>query len=158
MTSESTKKINTLFILVWVVSGFIFGYSAWKIFPSTGIELSHIGIPSYNSDLVLTFNGTDIGKFMEDIATSYNTNITILNTNIKDSARTTFWLDILSMCASVIGLIAQLLSYSVVETGNKNNNIRDSKADNWINRFIKRYYSLGNQSNEQPEKTQSSDS
>jgi hypothetical protein len=101
--------VNIIFCVVWLGTCLAFTYQANTIYPQESIVLSlyEFQIPPGGD---VSINGASLSDVINGLESSYNSNVSSLQENIRDSAGTSFSLDIFSACLAFFGLLAQLFA------------------------------------------------
>jgi hypothetical protein len=113
------KIINILFIVVWVFMASSFAYLAYDAnrLGQKKLAIYSPVIPK-SANLVTTYSLSGekpkftIPEIINELATSHNKNVKLLEESIHESAKTSFYINLLSCFFSLFGLFAQIFTYA----------------------------------------------
>ena len=120
----SVHHIHFVFALIWIVAAFAFFFAA-----SDSYETMSISLPQATASLDdsvqrrINFNGQDVSAVMDNVIDAHNQEVSKLEISLHQSARLTFYLNLLSGIMSVLGFFNQIAAY-FLETRKKHSTLK----------------------------------
>ena len=97
------------FSVIWVATSCMFFIQSIAVFNQMSLELTRYPEPRIENGVSIW--GVDLGKTINDLTDSYNTSVSIIEGELKSSARISFIMNMISGFLSLWGLYVQIRQY-----------------------------------------------
>jgi hypothetical protein len=107
------RTVNLIFCVIWLFFLCAFAKFAWEASKTMDTTLARVSFDIQGARIIL--GPVDITKGIDLIVKTNNENVALLEESIRESARTSFWLNLGSAFFAFLGLVAQVMQYLLAE-------------------------------------------